>query len=72
MNDTQRIFSIYDVMDSGFQKRYGYAKACALLKLDHGTFVVEVAHFENLRRGGLVDGHVGKEEFTIRGLFCLA
>jgi len=53
VNDTQRIFSIYDVMDPGLQKRHGYLKACALLKLYHGTFVVEVAHFENLRKVGL-------------------
>jgi len=61
VNDTQRIFSIYDVMDSGLQKRHGYAKACALLKLYYGTFVVEVAHFVNLPKSRL--GH-GKEEFS--------
>jgi len=50
MNDTQCIFSIYDVMDSGLLESHGCAKACMLLKLDHGTFIVEVAHFEDLRK----------------------
>ena len=31
-------------MDSSLQGGHGYAKAHALLKLDHGTFIVEVAH----------------------------